>query len=87
MQERDLGRDRVSGTFDERCSAAEQGCLETELGLLCLLVDLRAEKDQPVRVPQSGIHRRSTTADDDLVALVVHDLEVIRKPQALLILG
>lgn len=87
MEEHDLRWDSVFGTLDERSSAVEEGRRESKFGLLRLLVDLRADEDETVRIPQAGYHRRPAAADNDLVALVVHYLEVVREFQTGLVFG
>lgn len=86
MCRNDLRGDGVPGAGLGDGSAAEQGRLQAELGLLGLAVDPGAEDDQAVRVPEPRRQQgRPPAAHVDLVPLVLDHLEVVREPQALVV--
>lgn len=74
VQELDLRGDVISASL---IGAVEQCGLEAEDRLLLLAVNLGPDGDQTIRVPQPGLEGGPATADGDLAALVLHDLEVV----------
>ncbi len=58
-----------------------------EDGMLLLRVDLSTEEDETVRLPQARLERGPAAADHDLFAYILHNLEMVREPQALVKFG
>lgn len=83
MQEHNLRRDGLHRILHLGRPAAKQGRLEMEDGLFLLGVDLGAQEDEAVRLAQARLERRPATADHDLLARVLDNLEMVREPQAL----
>lgn len=77
----------MSSILLESPHAVKQRRLKLKFRLRRLFIDPRAEEDKPVRIPESGLERRTAAPDDDLIALVVDYLEVIREFKTLLKCG